>query len=61
MDYPIDLMSPTYLMIQSRQHARIAAKLKKASRLIAEGLKAHGEAFDIQYEMNNPSTRKKAS
>ena len=57
---PIDPMNPTYLMNQSRQHARIAAKLKKASRLIAEGLKAHGEAFDLQYEMNNPSTRKKA-
>ena len=40
---PIDPMNPNYLMLQSRQHARIAAKLKKASRLIAEGLKAHGE------------------
>ena len=56
---PIDPMNPTYLMLQSRQHARIAAKLKKASRLIAEGLKAHGEAFDLQYEMNNPTARKK--
>jgi hypothetical protein len=46
-------------MNQSRQHARIAAKLKKASRLIAEGLKAHGEAFYLQYEMNNPTARKK--
>ena len=56
---PIDPMNPTYLMNQSRQHARIAAKLKKASRLIAEGLKARGEAFDLEHEMYNPSARKK--
>jgi hypothetical protein len=45
-------MNPNEMMILSRKHARVAAKLKKAARAHFEAIKAEWEAKEILESMN---------